>query len=104
MLLLKKDELTEAFDKIELICQNQRFIAGDKLTEANVRLFVTLICFNKVYDIYFKTNTRSVSKSSAVVNYVREIYQMGNVAKTVDMDMIKAHYYMSHVHIIWLST
>jgi len=93
------DELTEAFDKIDLILQNQRFIAGDKLTEADVRLFVTLIRFDEVYDIYFKTNTRSVSKSPAVLNYVREIYQMDNVAKTVDMDMIKAHYYTSHVEL-----
>lgn len=93
------DELTEAFDKIDSILQKQRYIAGDTFTEADVRLFVTLIRFDEVYDIYFKTNTRSVSNTPAVLNYVREIYQMKNVAKTCEMDMIKAHYYTSHVEL-----
>ncbi len=91
--------MTETFDKIDLILQNQRFIAGDKLTEADVRLFVTLIRFDEVYDIYFKTNTRSVSKTPAILNYVRDIYQMDKVAKTCVMDMIKVHYYTSHVEL-----
>jgi len=93
------DELTEAFDKIDSILQKQRFIAGNVFTEADVRLFVTLIRFDEVYDIYFKTNTRSVSSTPAILNYVREIYQMKNVSKTCNMEMIKAHYYTSHVEL-----
>lgn len=96
---IQLDELTEAFDKIDSILQNQRYIAGDVFTEADVRLFVTLIRFDEVYDIYFKTNTRSVASTPAVLNYVRDIYQMKNVAKTCVMDMIKAHYYTSHVEL-----
>jgi len=93
------DELTAAFDKIDSILQKQRYIAGGVFTEADVRLFVTLIRFDEVYDIYFKTNTRSVSSTPAVLNYVREIYQMKGVADTCAMDMIKAHYYTSHVEL-----
>jgi putative glutathione S-transferase len=93
------DELTKAFDKIDSILQKSRYITGSTFTEADVRLFVTLIRFDEVYDIYFKTNTRSVASTPAILNYVRDIYQMKNVAKTCVMDKIKAHYYTSHVEL-----
>jgi putative glutathione S-transferase len=54
-------DLTDAFDKVTTILEQQRFIAGDRLTLADIRLFVTLIRFDPVYIVYFKTNTRSVT-------------------------------------------
>lgn len=90
------EELTESFDRIEEILKKQRFVAGDKFTLSDIRLFVTLVRFDEVYVVYFKTNTRRVMDSPAVLNYCREIYQMMNVADTVDMEQIKTHYYCSH--------
>ena len=90
------DDLTNAFDKVESILQKQRYIAGDTLTEADIRLFVTLLPFDEVYVVYFKTNTRSVANSPAILNYCREIYQMEGVKETVNMEQIKAHYFCSH--------
>lgn len=89
-------ELTESFDRIEEILTGQRYIAGDQFTEADIRLFVTLLRFDEVYIVYFKTNTRSVAHSPAILNYCREIYQMPGVADTVDIEQIKYHYYTSH--------
>lgn len=89
-------ELTESFDRLETILDKQRYIAGDKLTLSDIRLFVTLVRFDEVYVVYFKTNTRRVMDSPALLNYCREIYQMTNIADTVNMEQIKAHYYCSH--------
>jgi len=90
------DELTEAFDKLEALLSKQRFVAGDQFTLSDIRLFVTLIRFDEVYIVYFKTNTRSVATSPALLNYCREIYQMPGVKETVNMAQIKYHYYCSH--------
>ena len=88
--------LTEAFDRVEQILKKQRYIAGNRFTEADVRLFVTLLRFDEVYTVYFKCNTRAVEYSEAILNYCREIYQMPGVKETVDMEQIKTHYYTSH--------
>jgi glutathionyl-hydroquinone reductase len=96
-------ELTESFDKVDAILQKQRFIAGDRFTEADVRLFVTLVRFDEVYVVYFKTNTRSVAHTPAILNYCREIYQMPGVAETVNMEQIKVHYYCSHPNLNYYS-
>lgn len=89
-------ELTQSFDRIESILGKQRFIAGDTFTEADIRLFVTLLRFDEVYIVYFKTNTRSVATSPNILNYCRDIYQKAGVAGTVDMEQIKTHYFGSH--------
>ncbi len=90
------EDLTEAFDKAESILSKQRFIAGDRFTLSDIRLFVTLVRFDEVYVVYFKTNTRSIADSPVLLNYVREIYQMRGVKETVNMKQIKLHYYCSH--------
>jgi putative glutathione S-transferase len=97
------DELTESFDRVESILQKQRYIAGDTFTEADIRLFVTLLRFDEVYVVYFKTNTRTVANSPAILNYCREIYQMPGVKETVNMEQIKAHYYCSHPELNYYS-
>lgn len=97
------DELTQAFDNVEEILQKQRFIAGNGFTEADVRLFVTLLRFDEVYVTYFKTNTRSVASSPNILNYCREIYQMPGVKETVNMEQIKAHYFCSHAELNYYS-
>jgi putative glutathione S-transferase len=89
-------ELTESFDRIDQILQKTRFIAGDRFTEADIRLFVTLVRFDEVYAVYFKTNTRSCINTPSILNYLREVYQMPGVKDTVNMEQIKAHYYCSH--------
>ena len=88
--------MTEAFDKVDAILQKQRYIAGDKFTLSDIRLFVTLLRFDEVYVVYFKTNTRSVAHTPAILNYCREIYQMPGVKETVNMEQIKTHYFASH--------
>ena len=90
------EELTESFDRIDSILQKQKFIAGDKLTEADIRLFVTLVRFDPVYIVYFKCNTRSVAGTPAILDYCRRIYQIPGVADTVNMQHIKQHYFTSH--------
>jgi putative glutathione S-transferase len=89
-------ELTASFDRLEETLSKQRFIAGDRFTLADIRLFVTLVRFDEVYVVYFKTNTRSVATSPAILNYCREVYQMPGVKETLRMDQIKLHYYASH--------
>jgi len=97
-------ELTEAFDKMDEILQKQRYIASnDVLTEADIRLFVTLVRFDEVYTVYFKTNTRSIAHTPAVLNYCREIYQLPGVKETVNMEHIKTHYYCSHPNLNYFS-
>jgi putative glutathione S-transferase len=90
------DELTESFDRVEEILSRQRYISGDTFTLADIRLFVTLLRFDEVYVVYFKTNTRSTATSPAILNYLREIYQMPHVKDTVNMEQIKMHYFASH--------
>mmetsp|Transcript_25824 Transcript_25824/g.46753 ORF Transcript_25824/g.46753 Transcript_25824/m.46753 type:complete len:344 (-) Transcript_25824:92-1123(-) len=89
-------DLSKAMDRVESILEKQRFIAGDTMTEADIRLFVTLFRFDEVYIVYFKTNTRSVRLSPATLNFCREIYQTSGIAETCFMDQIKQHYFTSH--------
>uniref|UniRef100_A0A7S1YQK3 GST C-terminal domain-containing protein n=1 Tax=Ditylum brightwellii TaxID=49249 RepID=A0A7S1YQK3_9STRA len=93
------DELTESYDKVDAILKSQKYITGDNVTEADVRLFVTLLRFDEVSSIYMKTNTRSVANTPALLNYCREVYRIPGVADTCHMDQIKAHYYCSHVEL-----
>ena len=90
------DLLTSAFDRVASILQNQPFLAGDTFTEADVRLFVTLIRFDEIYVIYFKTNTRSVAHTPSLLDYCRRIYKMPGISETCDFEQIKMHYFCSH--------
>lgn len=89
-------ELCEAYDRADDILQVQRYLTGDTLTDADIRLFVTLVRFDEVYAFYFKANARLVMLTPSLLNFCRDIYQMPGVAETCDMDQIKAHFYGSH--------
>jgi putative glutathione S-transferase len=91
--------LFAALDEIETRLSRQRYLAGGKLTEADWRLFTTLVRFDAVYYSHFKCNLRRIVDYPNLSNYLRELYQVPGVAETVSMDHIKHHYYGSHRHI-----
>jgi len=74
----------------------QRYLAGDRLTEADWRLFTTLVRFDAVYHGHFKCNLRRLADYPNLWAYTRELYQLPGVAATVDLHHIKHHYYESH--------
>lgn len=74
----------------------QRFLIGNKLTEADWRLFTTLIRFDAVYYSHFKTNLYRIDDYPQLSGYVRDLYQQPGIAGTVNFDHIKTHYYYSH--------
>lgn len=93
------DDLFAALDKIEQRLSANRYLVGDTLTEADWRLFTTLIRFDSVYVGHFKCNLRTIESYPAISNYLRELYQIEGVSKTVDFYHIKRHYYFSHTMI-----
>jgi putative glutathione S-transferase len=84
-----------ALDWIEEILSRQRYLTGVRLTEADWRLFTTLVRFDAVYYGHFKCNLRRIADYPNLSNYLRELYQMPGIADTVNMDHIKRHYFMS---------
>src|SRR3546814_14839640 len=74
----------------------QRYLLGDRLTEADWRLFTTLVRFDPVYHGHFKCNLRRLCDYPNLWNYTRELYQVPGVAETVHLHHIKHHYYGSH--------
>ncbi|NIB40190.1 glutathione S-transferase family protein [Pseudomaricurvus alkylphenolicus] len=89
-------ELFETLDCLEAQLQQQRYLVGDCITEADWRLFTTLIRFDAVYHGHFKCNRQRLEDYPAISAYVRELYQVPGVADTVDFGHIKEHYYGSH--------
>lgn len=85
----------ECLDKLEGRLENQRFLCGNTLTEADWRLFVTLVRFDAVYVNLFRTNLRRIADYPALSDYLRDLYQWEGVAETVHMPNIKAHYFKS---------
>lgn len=88
--------LFESLDWVEDILAKQPYLAGEKLTEADWRLFTTLIRFDAVYFGHFKTNRNQIADYPAMSHYLRELYQVKGIAKTVNFEHIKSHYYASH--------
>ncbi len=88
--------LFETLDWLEARLAARRFLCGERLTEADWRLFTTLIRFDPVYFGHFKCNLREIRDYPALTRYLRELYHWPGVAETVDFDHIKRHYYMSH--------
>jgi putative glutathione S-transferase len=90
------DELFSALDAIEGRLSRQRFLVGDRMTEADWRLFTTLVRFDAVYVGHFKCNLRRIDDYPHLSGYLRELYQVPGVSDTVDFHHIKHHYYGSH--------
>ncbi|MEQ8344305.1 MAG: glutathione S-transferase family protein [Sneathiellaceae bacterium] len=88
--------LFAALDEMEERLAAQRYLAGDRLTEADWRLFTTLVRFDPVYAGHFKCNLRRIADYPNLQNYLRELYQHPGIAGTVNMRHIKGHYYESH--------
>ena len=88
-----------ALDRIEQHLSKRRYLAGSQLTEADIRLFTTLIRFDPVYHTHFKCNLRRVIDYPNLWGFVREIYQLPGIASTVHIDFIKRHYYGSHANL-----
>ena len=93
------DEVFAELDALEKLLGEKRYLAGEYLTEADVRLFTTLIRFDAVYHGHFKCNLRRIADYPNLSNWLREMYQLPGVADTVDFMHIKHHYYASHATI-----
>ena len=92
-------KLFEALEEIEKRLGVNRYIVGETITEADWRLFTTLVRFDPVYFGHFKCNIKALSDFPNITHYVRELYQVEGVAETVNMAHIKEHYYASHKQI-----
>jgi glutathionyl-hydroquinone reductase len=89
-------ELFGALDWLDARLGRQRYLAGAQLTEADWRLFTTLLRFDPVYVGHFKTNLRRIRDYPNLSGFTRELYQVPGVAPTVHLGHIKQHYYFSH--------
>jgi len=88
-------ELFQTLDMLESLLAERRFLAGDRITEADWRLFTTLVRFDPVYVGHFKCNLRRIADYPNLSNYLRDLYQTPGVAETVNLHHIKSHYYGS---------
>ncbi|MGO1118796.1 glutathione S-transferase family protein [Rhodovibrionaceae bacterium A322] len=97
-----EEAVTDLFQQLDILEERlttQRYLLGDRLTEADWRLFTTLVRFDPVYVGHFKCNLRRLVDYPALWAYCRDLYQMPGVAETVHLDHIKQHYYGSHASI-----
>jgi len=88
--------LFETLDWLEGILKKQRYLTGDRLTEADIRLFTTLVRFDAVYVGHFKCNLRRLVDYPSLWAFTRDLYQQPEINKTVNFEHIKHHYYGSH--------
>lgn len=88
------DNLFNALDRVEALLAKSRYVASaTRFTEADLRLFMTLVRFDEVYVVYFKCNVRSLSTYPNIHNYLRDVYQLPGMAESISMEHIKTHYY-----------
>ncbi|KJS43010.1 MAG: glutathionyl-hydroquinone reductase YqjG [Rhodospirillaceae bacterium BRH_c57] len=90
------DALFNSLEWLDDLLSMRRYVAGDRITEADWRLFTTLVRFDPVYHGHFKCNAKRIVDFRHLGGYVRELYQVPGVAETVDFRHIKTHYYGSH--------
>jgi putative glutathione S-transferase len=88
--------LFDTLDRLEVRLGELRYLHGDRITEADWRLFTTLVRFDPVYHTHFKCNRTLIADQPNLLGFMRELYQVPGVAETVDLDQIKRHYYMTH--------
>jgi putative glutathione S-transferase len=93
------DRLWAAMDWLEERLADRRFLMGDRVTEADVRLFTTLVRFDAVYHGHFKCNRNKLTEMPALWGYARDLFQTPGFGETIDFDQIKTHYYVVHAEI-----
>lgn len=89
-------EVFAGLDWIEALLRERRYLAGDRITEADWRLFPTLVRFDEVYNLHFRCNRRRLIDYPRLWAYARELHQRPGIAQTVAMPQIKRHYYTTH--------
>jgi putative glutathione S-transferase len=87
--------LFETLDELESRLAGQRYLVGNRITEADWRLFTTLVRFDAVYYSHFKCNRQRIEDFPQLSHYLRDLYQQPGVAETVSLEHIKTHYYYS---------
>ena len=92
-------ELFDALETLEARLTDQRYLLGNTITEADWRLFTTLVRFDAVYVGHFKCNIRRIVDYPNLWGYLRDLYQVPGIAETVSIEHIKQHYYTSHANI-----
>lgn len=90
------DKLFTALNELEERLQGRRFLVGEQLTEADIRLFTTLLRFDPVYVTHFKCNLRRIAEYPNLVGLVQRLLDIPGVRETVDLHHIKHHYFVSH--------
>ncbi|WP_104403268.1 glutathione S-transferase family protein [Vibrio penaeicida] len=93
------DQLFDALDTVEEQLASQRYLAGSQITEADWRLFTTLVRFDAVYVGHFKCNKKRIADYPNIHGYLKELYQVDGVKETTNFEHIKRHYYFSHTGI-----
>jgi putative glutathione S-transferase len=96
------EAVTDVFNRLDWLEErlaNRRYLVGDQITEADVRLFPTLVRFDEVYTTHFKCNVRRLVDYPNLWAYARDLYQRPGFGETVDFDHIKRHYYLTHPHL-----
>jgi putative glutathione S-transferase len=88
--------LFDSLDELELILENNKFLIGDTLTEADLRLIPTLLRFDIVYVTHFKCNIRRIKDYKNLSRYTKELYELSAIKETTNLNHIKRHYYYSH--------
>jgi putative glutathione S-transferase len=89
-------DLFDALDTVDERLASRRYLLGNRLTEADIRLFTTLVRFDAVYVGHFKCNLRRIADYPNLSGYLRDLYQVPGVSETVNFEHIKRHYYQSH--------
>ncbi|WP_304164691.1 glutathione S-transferase C-terminal domain-containing protein, partial [Lonsdalea britannica] len=92
-------QLFDALDRLEQRLSQQRYLTGSRLTEADLRLWTTLVRFDPVYHTHFKCDRWRLTDYENLYGFTRDIYQLPGIAETVNMDHIRHHYYRSHATI-----
>ncbi len=85
--------LYAGLDRAEAVLSQSRFLCGNTLTEADIRLFMTLVRFDEVYVVYFKCNVRRIIDYPALRQYCRDLFQHPGISDCINMDHIKTHYF-----------
>ncbi len=89
-------DVSRGLTEVETILERSRWLAGNRFTEADIRLFTTLVRFDPVYHTHFKCNERLIADSPTLCGFVRDVAQIPGVMDTISMDHIKRHYYLTH--------